>query len=101
VSPAQTPPPTLVQAFEKWPDWLDAFSDFHGNRWSKAQVDACLTWAIGDDWKDVRFDLVPQRLMQRLGMAIPLEAHPIQTLKAVAEKYWYVMWTLATHKPEA
>ena len=100
------PHPTLVEFFDRWPEFLKAFSsgreDGHGGfyeeQWTKSQIEGCLVWGLGEDWKDLRVDLVPMRLMERLGVAIPAEQDPFQTFKALAEKYWYTVWALRTQE---
>jgi len=72
--------PTLPDAFAKWPALLQAF---HGL--SKAQTESCLTWGIGEDWRDLRIDYVPERVMRRLKIAVSLDQDPVDILRAIRE----------------
>ena len=91
--------PTLVNAFQKWPYLLNAFQDHEGNRWTKKQIESCLEWAIGEDWKDLRFDLLPSRLMLRLNLIVVMEEDPLTTFRRIADKWWTTMWVLQTSQP--
>lgn len=85
--------PTLVTMFGRFPSLLgEAFP-----RWTKAEIDTCLRWALGPDWTAVRLDEVVLRLWM-IGLVISVDDDPKDTLIAIRRRYQDMQWIDAARR---
>ena len=76
-------PPSLVDVLDRWP----IFEVVALDRMGKNEIDRMFTWSIGEDWKSVKIDYVPERIMRRINLAVPLDADPMDTFIAIKEEW--------------
>lgn len=85
--------PTLVTVFSRWPSLLaEVFP-----RWTKGEVDRCLSWALGRDWGTLRLDEVVYRLWQT-GIVVGIDDDPRDTLVAIRKRYHDMRWIDAARR---
>lgn len=87
------PVPTLVTVLSRWPSLLGEVFP----HWTRAEIDACLRWALGPDWTAVGLDEVVLRLW-KINVIISVDDDPKDTLVAIRQRYRDMQWIEAARR---